>query len=281
MNENFVKTAVIGHPIAHSKSPLIHNTWLGKYELNGSYEAVDIAPDVLGTGVKALVKQGYCGFNVTLPHKIAIIDLCDEIDARAKTIGAVNTVTICDGKLYGTNTDAFGFAHNILETCKDKGWDDWSFAGGRAIVLGAGGASRAVIYALLNQGVPEIVLLNRTREKADELAQMAPDKIIVRSWDERNKIVIDANLIVNTTSLGMEGKPPLDIDISLAPPDALVTDIVYAPLYTGLLQQAKGQNLRHVTGIGMLLHQARPGFELWNGVMPEVTPALIDKVLAA
>ena len=278
---SFVKTAVIGHPIAHSKSPLIHNFWLDKYGLNGTYNAVDIAPDDLDVSVKALVKQGYGGFNVTLPHKIAIMALCDKIDDRAKAIGAVNTVSIRDGKLYGTNTDGFGFAHNILETCKDKDWNNWSFVSGRAVVLGAGGASRAVVYALLEHGTPEIILLNRTREKAEELAQMAPDKIIVQPWEKRNNAVIDANLITNTTSLGMAGKRPLDIDISLAPSHALVTDIVYAPLYTGLLQQAKEQDLRYVTGIGMLLHQARPGFELWNGIMPEVTPALVEKVLAS
>lgn len=276
MNKDFIKTAVIGHPIAHSKSPLIHNEWLREHGLKGSYEAIDIAADALAEGVRVLVERGYTGFNVTLPHKIAIIALCDEVDEHARAIGAVNTVTIRDGKLYGTNTDAFGFAQNILSA----GLNDWLFKDGTAVVLGAGGAARAVIYALLEEGVPSIILLNRTREKAEELAVMS-DKIRVEDWDTRNNVLKDANLIVNTTSLGMGGKPPLEIDLSLAPSHALVTDVVYAPLMTALLEQAKARGLRYVTGIGMLLHQARPGFELWNGVSPEVTPELEEKVLEA
>jgi len=273
-NPSFVKTAVIGHPIAHSKSPLIHNEWLREHGLQGSYEAIDIEADALAEGVQALVERGYAGFNVTLPHKVAIMALCDEVDERARLIGAVNTVSVRDGKLYGTNTDAFGFAQNIISA--DLG--DWSFDAGTAVVLGAGGAARAVLYALLEEGAPEVILLNRTREKAEELAQMDA-RIRVEDWEGRNAAVKGANLIVNTTALGMEGKPPLEIYLSLAPASALVTDIVYAPLMTDLLAQAQKRGLRVVTGIGMLLHQARPGFELWNGIMPEVTPKLEKKVL--
>ncbi len=275
--QNFVKTAVIGHPIAHSKSPLIHSEWLREHGLEGSYEAIDIEANALTEGVQALIERGYAGFNVTLPHKVAIMALCDEIDARAQAIGAVNTVSVRDGKLYGTNSDAFGFAQNILSA----DLDGWSFKDGTAVVLGAGGAARAIIYALLEKGAPSIVLLNRTREKAEGLAQMAPDKIQIMDWEERNAAIKNANLIVNTTSLGMEDKPPLDIDLSLAPAGALVTDIVYAPLMTDLLKQAKDRRLHVVTGIGMLLHQARPGFELWNGVSPSVTPELEEKVLGS
>ncbi len=279
MSKNFVKTAVIGHPIAHSKSPLIHNEWLRVYGLQGSYEAIDIEPEVLADGVRALVERGLAGFNVTIPHKIAVMELCDEVDKRAREIGAVNTVTIRDGRLHGTNTDAFGFAQNILSACANESWNDWSFDGGAAVVLGAGGAARAVIYALLEQGAPSIILLNRTREKAEELAQTGADRIKVESWQKRSDVLEGANLIVNTTSLGMEGKPRLEIDLSKASSDALVTDVVYAPLYTELLEQAEARGLRCVSGIGMLLHQARPGFELWNGIMPEVTPELEEKVL--
>jgi shikimate dehydrogenase len=280
MNKNFIKTAVIGHPIAHSKSPLIHSEWLREYGLMGSYEAIDIEPDELAESVKVLVERGYSGFNITLPHKITIMALCDEIDERAQAIGAVNTVSIRDGKLYGTNTDGFGFAQNILSKCESEGWVEWSFKDGAAIVLGAGGAARAIIHALLEQGAPSIILLNRTRKKAEELAQM-DTRIQVKDWDTRNDVLNGANLIVNTTSLGMEGKPPLEIDLSLAPTHALVTDVVYAPLYTDLLNQAKGKHLRYVTGIGMLLHQARLGFELWNGTRPDVTLELEEKVLEA
>lgn len=276
MSDAFVKTAVIGHPVAHSKSPLLHNEWLRLYGLKGSYEAIDIEPDALADGVQTLVAQGYTGFNVTIPHKVTIMDLCDEVNECARKIGAVNTVTIRGDKLHGTNTDAFGFAQNITSA----GLSDWSFDSGTAVVLGAGGAARAIIHALLEENVPSVILLNRTREKAEKLAGM--DACIrVEDWDTRNDVLNDANLIVNTTSLGMDGKPPLDIDLSQAPSGALVTDVVYAPLYTELLKQAKLRGLRCVTGIGMLLHQACPGFELWNGVMPEVTPELEKKVLGS
>ena len=276
-SQQFIKTAVIGHPVAHSKSPLIHNEWLREYGLKGSYEAIDIEPDALAEGVRALVERGYAGFNVTVPHKIAVMALCDEVDEHARKIGAVNTVSIRDGKLLGTNTDAYGFAQNILSATKQE---DWAFGDGPAVVLGAGGAAKAVVYALLENAAPSIVLLNRTREKAEGLAKMDA-RIKVEGWDTRNDVLEGSNLIVNTTSLGMEGKPPLEIDLSKAPSGALVTDVVYAPLMTELLEQAKKRGLRTVTGIGMLLHQARPGFALWNGVMPDVTPELEEKVLGS
>ncbi len=278
MSNSFIKTGVIGHPIAHSKSPLIHSYWLDLYGFNGSYETIDIKTENLKQDVLNLVNNGYSGFNVTVPHKIAMMDLCDEIDDLAKTIGAVNTVTIKDGKLYGTNTDAFGFIQNIKDTVQRENWD-WSFEKGKALVLGSGGAANAIIYALIKEGVPAITITNRTREKAEELQKIAPDKISVVEWSERNNACKDVQLIVNTTALGMSGKPPLEIDISQAPNTALVNDIVYAPLYTDLLKQAKARNLKVVKGIGMLLHQARPGFEKWNGKMPEVTKELEEIVL--
>lgn len=274
MNTSFVKTAVIGHPIAHSKSPKIHNYWIKKYGLHGTYTAIDIPPENLKQGVQSLIDQGYIGFNVTVPHKIKIMALCDEIDDLAKKIGAVNTVSIQDGKLYGSNTDAYGFVQNIKENTKN-----WRFEDGGAVVLGAGGAANAIIYALLQEGMPSITITNRTREKAENLAALSPDKIKIINWDDRNAAFKDSNLIVNTTALGMVGTPPLDVDISDAPASALVTDIVYAPLLTDLLCQAKDKNLQIVTGIGMLLHQARPGFKLWNGIMPDVTDDLVKLIL--
>jgi len=278
MTKPFIKTAVIGHPIKHSKSPLIHSYWLDLYDLSGSYEAIDIKPKNLKQGVQDIVNQGYSGFNVTIPHKVSIMDLCDEIDDLAKSIGAVNTVTIKNGKLYGTNTDAYGFAQNIKETVILNNWS-WSFNQGKAVVLGAGGAAKAITYALIQEGVQEIIITNRTRGKAEELTKLDRNKISVIDWDKRNQILENTNLIINTTSLGMNAKPPLDIDLSLTPPNALVTDIVYSPLYTDLLNQAKSKDLRIVTGIGMLLYQARAGFELWNGVMPDVSPELEELVL--
>ncbi|MGH1456325.1 MAG: shikimate dehydrogenase [Alphaproteobacteria bacterium] len=274
MNVPFIKTGVIGHPISHSKSPLIHNYWIQKYGLSGEYKAIDIAPDHLNEGIAALIDDGYTGFNVTVPHKIAIMDLCDELTPIAREIGAVNTVTIKDGKLYGTNTDAYGFAQNIKESATG-----WAFDHGQAVVLGAGGAANAIMYALLAEGVPEIILTNRSREKAEALRTLSPEKITVVDWDARNDAFDDANLIVNTTALGMTGKPPLAVDISRAPQNALVTDIVYAPLMTDLLVAADKREMQVVTGIGMLLHQARPGFELWNGVLPDVTAEIEELVL--
>ena len=221
MSDDFIKTGVIGHPIAHSKSPLIHNHWINTHGLSGEYKTKDIAPENLHTGVQALVDDGYKGFNVTVPHKIAIMDLCDDLTPIAREIGAVNTVTVKNGKLFGTNTDAYGFTQNIKETAKN-----WSFGTGTAVVLGAGGAANAIIYALLQEGVPKIILTNRSREKAENLRAMSPNKITVIDWDNRNASFENTNLIVNATALGMDGKPPLDIDLSLAPKNALVTDIV-------------------------------------------------------
>lgn len=274
MTNSFIKTAVIGHPINHSKSPLIHNYWLDSYGLSGSYEAIDISTKNLKRSVQDLINQGYKGFNVTVPHKIAIMNLCDEIDELAHEIGAVNTVSIRNKKLYGTNSDAYGFIQNIKQNVPD-----FDFTAGKAVVLGAGGAANAVIYALLHENVPEIIILNRTKEKSKALTALDRRKLVAGEWKMRNDYLSNSNLIVNTTALGMSGKPPLEIDLTSAPKTALVTDIVYAPLHTDLLKQAKDRDLRTVTGIGMLLHQARTGFKLWNGVMPSVTKELEKLVL--
>ena len=278
MTKSFIKTGVIGHPISHSKSPLIHSYWLDSHELSGSYEAIDIKPENLKQDVLDLVNQGYKGFNVTVPHKVAIMELCDVIDPIAEQIEAVNTVTIKKGKLHGTNTDAFGFTENIKQAITRENWD-WSFDGGKAVVIGAGGAANAVIHALLEEGVPEITITNRTREKAEILTSRDVRKITAHDWDKRNECFKNANLIINCSALGMTGNAALEVDLKDAPEHALVTDIVYAPLYTDLLNQAIDKGLRVVTGIGMLLHQARPGFELWNGVQPEVTSELEELTL--
>ena len=278
MTDPFKKTAVIGHPISHSKSPVIHNYWLDSYGLSGLYEAIDIEPENLKQGVQKLIDTGFAGFNVTIPHKVAIMNLCDEISPIAQEIGAVNTVTIKGGKLHGTNTDGFGFIQNIKDhVAKEK--LDWRFEAGKAVVIGAGGAANAIVHALLQEGVPEIAITNRTRNKAEVLTAMDVHKIHAHDWDKRDECLRDANLIINTTALGMTGNLPLELDLKAAPPNALVTDAVYAPLYTDLLNHARNRGLAVVTGIGMLLHQARPGFELWNGVMPEVTKELEELVL--
>lgn len=273
MSKDHIKAGVIGHPITHSKSPLIHGYWISKHGLLGSYDAIDISPAQLETGVRKLITQGYRGFNVTLPHKQEILKLCDDVDDTARSIGAVNMISIQNGKLKGFNTDAFGYIENLKA---HNGSIDKSKP---AIVLGAGGAARAIVYGLLQGGFQNIIVTNRTLEKAIEIAAMDGEKVKTCPWDEREMALSDAGLLVNTTALGMTGKEKLLIDLSRLPQDAVVSDIVYAPLMTDLLLQAKERGNTVVTGIGMLLHQARPAFAEWFGVMPDVDEALQQKVL--
>ena len=263
-----IKAGVIGHPIAHSKSPLLHGYWLKQYGIAGEYKTYDIDPASLETGVRALVDAGLSGFNVTLPHKQTIMSLCQTMSDEARLIGAVNTVTVAkNGDLHGHNTDAFGFAQNLKETIPDFDWN-----GSTATVIGAGGAARAVLYALQKNAVGDIRLTNRTRESAEKLGAAYGATII--DWDDRNASVAGADLIINTTSLGMKGQDALDIDLSGITDQTIVYDIVYTPLITPLLQQAQDKGARVVTGIGMLLHQARPGFEAWFGQFPDVAKEL-------
>ena len=270
-----IKTGVIGHPISHSKSPLIHNFWIKQHGLDGQYKAIDIKPADLPVALPRLLKEdGYTGFNLTIPHKEIAMDICDEIDPIGMAISAVNTVHLRnDGTIFGTNTDAFGFIYNIKQQCPD-----FDFTSGKIVVLGAGGAAKAIIHGLLQEGTPRIVILNRTFETADKLAQIS-DKITALPWEDRHAALSDCTLVVNTTALGMHGQPPLDLNLAHLPPSALVSDIVYAPLMTPLLTHAKTRGNAIITGIGMLLHQARPSFELWYSVMPTVTPKLEDLVL--
>lgn len=277
---DFIKTGVIGHPISHSKSPIIHTHWIDTYHCNGAYEAIDIAPENLQSGVQKLIDEGYRGFNVTVPHKRAIMNLCADMDANARTIGAVNTVTIENGQLFGQNTDAYGFIENLRNASRNFGFS-WAIEHGPAVVLGAGGAARAAVYGLLREDVPEIILANRTREKALEIAKLDPSRVRVVDWTERSNVLSGVNLLVNTTSLGMAGQGDLDMDFTRAHEDMLVHDIVYNPLYTDFLRGARDEDLRILTGIGMLLYQAKPAFEEWYDVTPEVTQILEDRVLAA
>ena len=272
-----IKAGVIGHPIKHSKSPLIHGHWIEQHNLQGTYEAIDIAPENLKDDVQQLIDQGYAGFNVTIPHKETIMELCDEIVGNAKTCGAVNTVVIDGGKIIGHNTDAFGFIANIKQA-----HPDFDFTSGPAVVLGAGGAARAVVAGLIDEGVPEVIITNRTRARAEKIAEdmnAYTDRISVKDWGDRSEILEGANLLVNSSSLGMDGQPALEIDLEKLSADALVTDIVYAPLQTDLLKAAAENGNKTVTGIGMLLHQARPAFKEWFGVMPDVDEDLERLVL--
>jgi shikimate dehydrogenase len=267
---------VMGWPVEHSLSPRLHGYWLEQHGIDGAYVPLAVAPADLPTALTALPALGFRGVNLTLPHKEQALDLCQEVDDLARRIGAVNTIVVRDGRLFGSNSDAFGF----LENLKD-GAPDWRAEAAPAVVLGAGGASRAVVAALADAGAPEVRLVNRTRERAEALATALGGALSVYDWDRREAALAEAGLLVNTTTLGMAGQPPLDLDLGALPVEAVVTDIVYTPLMTPLLQAARTRGNPLVDGLGMLLHQARPGFEAWYGVRPEVTPGLRDFVLSA
>jgi len=263
------KSFVIGHPIAHSRSPLIHGTWLKAYGIDGSYEAIDVAPAELPALFARLRGGEFAGGNVTIPLKEPVFALCDTVDPLATTIGAVNTLVATAGKVHGFNTDFMGFLGNL-----DQQAAGWSDGLEEAIVLGAGGASRAVLVALRERGVKKINLLNRTAEKATALAQAFGDTVHAAPWTAFGELAPRAGLVVNTTSVGMHGSQFSDLALSKLPKWALVTDLVYVPLETPFLAEARSLGLKAVDGLGMLLHQAVPGFEAWFGVRPEVTPAL-------
>ncbi|MEP7452632.1 shikimate dehydrogenase [Phyllobacterium sp. SB3] len=268
------KAFVTGYPIKHSRSPLIHGHWLKKYELEGSYGAIEVVPEDFSDFVSTLQQNGYVGGNVTIPHKEVAFSLCQKRDSAAEEIGAVNTLWFEEGQLRGGNTDAYGFVANLDASASD--WDKQK----SALVLGAGGASRAILYALKQRGFTDVRIVNRTLTRAKELAGHFGSGITAHEWAATPELLQDTSLIVNTTSLGMEGKESLSIDFSGVKPNALVTDIVYVPLETPLLKAARLAGLKTVDGLGMLLHQAVPGFEHWFGVRPEVTSELRDLVLA-
>ncbi|GHC74406.1 shikimate dehydrogenase [Limoniibacter endophyticus] len=266
------KAFVCGHPISHSRSPKIHGYWLNLFGIEGSYEAVDKSPTEFAAFLASLESSGFAGGNLTIPYKQAVIPLLDEVDAAAKAIGAVNTIWFEKGRLLGSNTDAYGFAAN-LDT-RVPGWD----AGKVAVVLGAGGAARAILYALRCRGFDTIFVLNRSLERAQELANLFGCRALQMSQFE--EIADQADLLVNTTSLGMRGQPDLNLDITRLPERCIVSDIVYVPLKTSLLAAAEERGLKTVDGLGMLLHQAIPGFERWFGPRPAVTPELYKLIIS-
>ncbi len=268
-----MRAGVIGWPVAHSLSPRIHRFWLAEYGIAADYQAVSVPPDWLQNAVDGFCSGGWCGFNVTVPHKETIMPLLDRLDETARAIGAVNTVVaIGEGMFEGRNSDAEGFlaslrADRAIRTKRP------------AVILGAGGAARAVLAALSGAGVREIRIANRNRARAETLATAFP--AIVCDWDDRAAMLQDAGLLVNATSLGMEGQPALLIDLDRLPRSALVTDIVYRPLETDMLVRARARGNIVIDGLGMLLHQAASGFAAWFGVTPTVTPQLRAHVLAA
>jgi shikimate dehydrogenase len=269
---------VVGHPIAHSRSPLIHGHWLAAHGIPGSYERLDVAPAAFPDFVRGLAASGYRGGNVTLPHKEAAFALADGLTPRAETIGAVNTLVVGpDGRIRGDNTDAPGFCAHLDQSLGA----DWpARAGGTAVVLGAGGAARAIVVGLAERGAARILVANRTPARAQAVAALAPGIADAIAWDDLPAALREAGLLVNTTSLGMKGQPPLALDLAPMPAGAAVADIVYAPLETDLLAAARRRGLAAVDGLGMLLHQAVPGFEAWFGLRPAVTPDLRDRIVA-
>lgn len=268
---------VLGWPVDHSKSPRLHGWWLERHGIDGAYVPLPVRPEDFAAVLRALPRMGFAGANVTVPHKEQALALVDHLEPLARRIGAVNTLVVRpDGSIEGRNTDAFGFIENLRQGCPR-----WNATAAPAAVLGAGGAARAVLVALLDAGVPAVRLTNRSGERAARLAEeIGGGHIVVVPWSERAEALEGAGLVVNTTMLGMSGQPPLDLALDGLPAGAVVTDIVYAPLETPLLAAARARGHPVVDGLGMLLHQARPGFAAWFGVMPEVSHQLRDFVLA-
>lgn len=266
---------VIGWPIKHSRSPIIHRHWLAELGIAGDYVRHAVEPEQAAAFFAALPDGPFVGCNVTVPHKEAAFAAVDQADAVATALGAVNTIWLENGRRLGSNTDAEGFIANL-----DQRAPGFDANPGPAIVLGAGGAARAVIWALKERGFAPIHVINRTRDRAEAMAERFGSVVRPAGWEDLPGLLPAASLLVNTTSLGMEGQPPLVIDLAAAPDSLLVTDIVYIPLETPLLAAARTRGLRTVDGLGMLLHQAVPGFERWFGVRPTVTPELRRLILA-
>lgn len=267
---------VLGWPVSHSRSPRLHGFWLEKLGIDGAYLPLAVAPENLETVIRALPRMGFAGANVTVPHKEAVMTLVDRLDPLAARIGAVNTLVVGeDGSLEGRNTDAYGFFENLRQGCPT-----WVPSSGPAAVIGAGGASRAVVAALTDAGVPEIRLTNRSRERAEALATDLGGPVRVVDWAERAEMLDGCALLVNTTTLGMTGQSNLDLELTAFPTTSVVNDIVYVPLETDLLARARARGNPVVDGLGMLLHQAVPGFTAWFGQRPEVTDELRSFVLS-
>ena len=270
MDKSFRFAGVMGWPVTHSRSPAIHNFWVREHGLQAAYGLFPVRPEALADAVRGLRALGIAGCNVTIPHKVAIMPLLDRIDPLARRMGAVNTVVAdSDGTLTGYNFDGYGYIQ-----CLRDAKPDWSAAAGPVTVLGAGGAARAVVLSLLDEGAPRIRLINRTREKAEALAAEFGAKVEVHDWSERHEALADVALLVNTTNQGMHGHPPLDLRLDRLPLGALVSDVIYIPLETPLLAAARARGNATVNGLGMLLNQARRGFELWFGVQPRISDAL-------
>lgn len=270
------RACIIGHPVSHSRSPMVHGYWLKAYGLPGEYVRKDVAPEDMPAFMDDLRSgaAGFIGGNVTMPNKAAAFELADRPDELAKALGAANTLWVEDGLIYASNTDGIGFTGNL--DASHPGWDKVE----KAVVLGAGGGARSIVLALKNRGIAEICILNRTIEKAEELASWFGEGVSAHKMDELARALEGAGLFVNTTSLGMKGSPVPEFDFSAMKTGSLVADIVYVPLETPILKQAKEQGFKTAEGLGMLLHQAVPGFEKWFGKKPVVDDALRAEIIA-
>ena len=272
----FGLAGVMGWPVAHSRSPRIHNYWLQKHGLTGAYVLLPVAPGNLKVALPGLAALGFRGCNVTIPHKVDAMSLVHALDPNAKRMGALNTIVVQeDGSLKGFNNDGFGYIQSLLDAKPD-----WRADAGPITVLGAGGAARAVVLSLADRGAKEIRLINRSPEKAQQLADEFGAPVKALPWSERHAALEGVALLVNTTNQGMHGNPDLDLSLDALPLSALVSDVIYVPLETPLLAAARRRGNATVNGLGMLLNQARPAFHAWFGVMPEVTPELRQMVEA-
>lgn len=270
------RACVIGNPISHSRSPKLHSYWLKRYGIAGEYTALQVTEDKLEQTLRELPSQGFIGANVTIPHKVSVMQFADNITDRATLIGAANTLIFKeDGRIFADNTDGYGFMANLRQ-----GAPNWNPKAGPAAIFGAGGAARAIIVALADAGVPEIIISNRTRPKAEALRADFGARISVIDWVQADKMLEEAATVINTTSLGMVGGKDFKVSLDGLRPETVVTDIVYNPLKTAFLETAEKKGCTIVDGLGMLLHQGVPGFERWFGTRPEVDEATRQAVLA-
>jgi shikimate dehydrogenase len=275
--DRFFLAGLMGDPVMHSRSPLLHNYWLKHYGLAGSYVLLAIKPENLEPAIKALPALGFAGCNLTIPHKEAAMAMMDHVDPVAKRIGAMNCVVVGpDGRLSGFNNDGYGYIEGIREE-----HPDWRADTGPVVVIGAGGGARAVVSALCDAGAPEVRLINRTQERAERLAEEYGAPVKAHPWQDREAALSGAAMLVNTTSLGMDGQPPLDLALDRLSRHALVSDIIYIPKETPLLLQARLRGNPVSNGLGMLIHQARPAFKAWFGILPIVTPELRTAIEAS
>jgi shikimate dehydrogenase len=270
MQEKYLMAGVMGHPVMHSRSPLLHNYWLKQHGFLGHYMPLAIAADGIEKALRALPALGFAGCNLTMPHKEKAIPVMDRISPMVRKVGAMNCVVVgADGALEGNNFEAFGYAESLAQEIPD-----WQADRGPIVVLGAGGGARAVVAGLMERGAKEIRVFNRSRERAEHLASDLGAPVVALPWSMREEALRDAVLVVNATSQGMKGHPPLDIRLDGLPVTAAASDLIYMPGETPFLAQARARGNHTVNGLGMLLNQARPAFEAWFGVMPDVTPEL-------